>query len=287
MYQKTRKIARICREREGERERASSPRKRFPLWGIKGELFRTSSFHPSSRRNRNTAGHRTLHLIIFALFHTYIHIHAHPRGRCERSVFTKDWLTYVYVYVYVYVCVSASLPPPWTPLTQNRATIQKNKKQLLLSCLPTISIMISTITSRKQSLGRLSLFPGPLWTTIYVFIYPESHHQTLHTKRPPSPFRPLGHGADANTKFNTRRTNNTGLERRKKGKRERKEKRRKKDTKHCIFLFLANAWMFFSCYFSFLHFKINFSLKTHELNFPFYMIYRNCLFCDFPPKKST
>lgn len=134
MYQKTRKIARICRQREmeRERERARSPRKRFPLWGNKGRAIRTSSFHPSSRRNRKIAGHRTLHLIIFALFRTftftYIYIHTYPQERCERSVFTRDWLTYVYMYVYVYVCVSASLPPPsGRPLTQNRATIQKRK----------------------------------------------------------------------------------------------------------------------------------------------------------------
>lgn len=139
MYQKTRKIAWVCRQRErgGERERERKHARlaRDSRCGeIKGELFRTSSFHPSSRRNRKIAGHRTLHFIIFALFHIHIHIHihtyihTHPRERCERSVFTRDWLTYVYVYVCV--CVSASLPPPPSgrPLTQNRATIQKSKK---------------------------------------------------------------------------------------------------------------------------------------------------------------
>lgn len=138
MYQKTRKIAWICRQREREggrkRERARSPRKRFPLWGNKGRAIRTSSFHPSSRRNRKIAGHRTLHLIIFALFHTftftytYIHTYTPQRALREISLHTRDWLTYVCVYVCV--CVSASLPlsPPRRPLTQNRAIIQKSKK---------------------------------------------------------------------------------------------------------------------------------------------------------------
>lgn len=166
----------------------------------------------------------------------------------------------------VYACQHPSLSlPPGRPSLKIGPQSKKVKKNNFSfpACLQ--SLIISTITSRKQSLERLSLFPGPLWTTIYVFkyIYPESHHQTLHTKRPPSPFRPLGHGVDANTKFNTRRTNNTGLERRKKGKREREEKRRKKRHKILHFSFLANSWVCFSCYFSFLHFLIkNFVKKT-------------------------
>lgn len=131
------------RGREGEREKARSPRKRFPLWGNKGRAIRTSSFHPSSRRNRKIAGHRTLlHFIIFALFHihirkhAYTYIHTHPRGRCERSVFTKDWLTYVYVCV----CMRVSIPPSPLEAPHSRwATIKKVKKQLLLSRLHTIS----------------------------------------------------------------------------------------------------------------------------------------------------
>lgn len=159
----------------------------------------------------------------------------------------------------MYACQHPSLSlPPGGPSLKIGPQSKKVKKQLLLSCLPTISIMISTITSRKQSLERLSLFPGPLWTTIYI--YPKSHHQTLHTKRPPSPFRPLGHGADANTKFNTRRTNNTGLGRRKKGKRERKREE-KKDTKHCIFVCKFRGCVF-SCYFPFLHFIKSFVKKN-------------------------
>lgn len=133
-------------EREGEREHAHLARD-SRCGEIKGELFRTSSFHPSSRRNRKTAGHRTLlHLIIFALFHTYtytytyIYIHTHPRGRCERSVSTPDWLTYVHVYVCVYACQHPSLSlPPGGPSLKIGPQSKKVKKQLLLSCLPTIS----------------------------------------------------------------------------------------------------------------------------------------------------
>lgn len=144
--------------------------------------------------------------------------------------------------------MSASLPPPWRSLTQNRATVQKSKKNNFSFPACPQSLIISMITSRKQSLGRLSLFPGPLWTTIYVFTYTsESYHQTLHTKRPPSPFRSLGHGVDANTKFNTRRTNNTGLGRRKKGKRERKEKKKKIQN---TALYFANSWVCFFLYVS-------------------------------------
>lgn len=213
-----------------------------------------------------------------------MYIHTHPRGRCERSVFTRDWLTYVYVYMCV--CVSASLPlsPPWRPLTQNRAIIQKSEKNNFSFPACPQSLMISTITSRKQSLEGSSLFPGPLWTTIYIYLL----IIRLCTRNdPPPPFRPLGHGVDANTKFNTRRTNNTGLERRKKGKRE-KEKRRKKDTKHCIFLFLQISWVCFFLLFSLSSFyKIFRQKKKHELIFPFYMIYRNCLFCNFPPQKKS
>lgn len=275
MYQKTRKIARICRQRERGRkggregERKHTRLARDSRCGeIKGELSEHLRFTPLPAETEKLPDteHYTLsflHCSTYTYTYTYIHIHTHPRGRCERSVFTRDWLTYVYVYVCV--CVSASLPPPGGPSLKIGPQSKKVKKQLLLSCLPTISVKISTITSRKQSLGRWSLFPGPPWTTIYVFIYTsESHHQTLHTKRPPSPFRPLGHGVDANTKFNTRRTNTGELE--KKGKRRReKEKRRKKDTKHCILVLQFQfSWVCFFLYFSFLllHFFKVFVKKT-------------------------
>lgn len=93
---------------------------------------------------------------------------------------------------------------------------------------------------------------------MYLYIHPESHHQTLHTKRPPSPFRPLGHGVDANTKFNTRRTNTGELEKRKgKGKEE------KKDTKHCIFVCnFVDVFFLVIFPFFFFHFNKFFVKKT-------------------------
>lgn len=158
----------------------------------------------------------------------------------------------------MYACQHPSLPPPGGPSLKIGPQSKKEKTIFLLSCLPTISVMISTIASRKERLERLSLFPGPLWTTIYIYI--QRVIIRLCTRNdPPRPFRPLGHGVDANTKFNTRRTNNTGLGRRKKGKRERKEKRRKKKIQNTAFLFCNFNFRgcVFSCIFriSFLLFK--------------------------------
>lgn len=131
-----------------------------------------------------------------------------------------------------------SIPPPPPPpsgrsLTQNRATIQKRKiKQLLLSCLPTISIMISTITSRKQSLGRLSLFAGPLWTTIYIF--PESSSDFAY-ETTPLPLPAPGTWSRCEYEVQHEKNQYRGIRKeRKNGKG--KEKTRKKDTKHCIFV---------------------------------------------------
>lgn len=130
------------RGREGEREKARSPRKRFPLWGNKGRAIQNifvSPLFPPKQKNRRTQNIVTLyHFCIVPHIHTHKHTytHTHPQGRCERSVFTRDWLTYVYVYVYVCVCVSASLPPPWRPLTQNRPQSKKVKSNFSFPACP-------------------------------------------------------------------------------------------------------------------------------------------------------
>lgn len=133
------------RERERERERARSPRKRFPLWGNKGRAIQNifvSPLFPPKQKNRRTQNITLDHFCIVPHIHThtYTYIHTHPRGRCERSVFTRDWLTYVYVYVCVYACQHPSLSlPPGGPSLKIEPQSKKVKKQLLLSCLPTIS----------------------------------------------------------------------------------------------------------------------------------------------------
>lgn len=147
------------------------------------------------------------------------------------------------------VCMRVSIPPSPSgrSLTQNRATIQKSKKQILLSCLPTISIMISTITSRKQSLGRLSLFPGPLWTTIYVFIYtyPESSSDFAYETTPlplPAP------RTWSRCEYEVQHEKDQQHWVRKKKEREKGKKREEKKIQTTAFL-LQISWVCFSCIF--------------------------------------
>lgn len=120
MYQKTRKIARICRQRqrgrEGGRERAGSPRKRFPLWGNKGRAIQNifvPPLFPPKQKNRRTQNITLYHFCIVPHIHTHTHtyIHTHLPEGAVRDQSSRDWLTYVYVYVCVYACQHPSLPP--------------------------------------------------------------------------------------------------------------------------------------------------------------------------------
>lgn len=189
--------------------------------------------------------------------------------------------------VCVCVCVSASLPPPPSgkSLTQNRPQSKKVKNNFSFPACPQ-SLIISTITSRKQSLGRSSLFPGPPWTTIYIYISRESSSDFAYETTPlPLPAPRTWSRCEYEVQHEK---DQQRWVRKKKGRKKRKKRERKKDPKHCISLFFGNfVGVFFLVIFPFFNFIKIFVKKKHELNFPFYMIYRNCLFCNFPAPKST